>query len=74
MRSKFSNIPVPGDSIVLNGQALIAEGREDQMALRDELKGILDELTYSKLLEKDASTADAANSLQQKMPLPIVVG
>ena len=74
VRSKFSNIPVPGDSIVLNGQALITEGREDQMALRDELKGILDELTYSKLLEKDASTADAANSLQQKMPLPIVVG
>ena len=74
VRSKFANIPVPGDSIILNGQALISEGREEQDKLREELKSILDELTYSKLLEKDASTLDAANSIQTKMPLPIVVG
>jgi len=74
VRSKFASIPIPGEAVTLNGQALISEGREEQDKLREELKTTLDELTYPRLLEQDASAADAANNIQQKIPLPIIVG
>ena len=50
-------MPIPGESVTLNGPALIAEGREEQTTLRTELKETLDELTYQALAEKDASVA-----------------
>ena len=74
VRSKFASIPIPGEALTLNGSALITEGREEQEKLREELKTTLDELTYAKLMEKDASTTDAARSIQEKIPLPIIVG
>lgn len=74
VRSKFASLPIPGEAITLNGPALITEGRETQDKLREELKTILDELTYNKLMEKDAGIADATLSMQEKVPLPIIVG
>jgi len=74
VRSKFAAIPIPGESLTLNGPALIAEGREEQDKLREELKTTLDELTYAKLMEKDASITDTARAIQEKVPLPIIVG
>ena len=74
VRSKFASLPIPGEAITLNGPALITEGRETQEKLREELKTILDELTYNKLMEKDAGIADATLSMQEKVPLPIIVG
>ena len=74
VRSKFASIPIPGEALTLNGPALIAEGREEQDKLREELKITLDELTYAKLMEKDAALTDTAKSIQEKVPLPIIVG
>jgi len=74
VRSKFANVPIPGDAVTLNGSALISEGRDEQQKLREELKTTLDELTYAKLIEQDAGKSEAANKLQEKMPLPIIVG
>ena len=74
IRSKFASIPIPGEAISLNGSALITEAREEQDKLREELKTTLDELTYAKLMEKDAAVVSAAHSIQEKVPLPIIVG
>ena len=74
VRSKFGSIPIPGQDLTLNGSALITEGREEQEKLREELKTTLDELTYAKLMEKDAAVTDAAKSIQEKVPLPVFVG
>ena len=74
VRSKCANVPIPGDAVTLNGSALISEGRDEQQKLREELKTTLDELTYAKLIEQDAGKSEAANKLQEKMPLPIIVG
>ena len=74
IRSKFASIPIPGEAVNLNGSALITEAREEQDKLREELKTTLDELTYAKLMEKDAAVVDAAHSIQEKVPLPIIVG
>jgi len=74
IRGKFATIPIPGEAITLNGDALISHAKEEQSALRDELKGVLDELTYSKLAEQEATMADAAVNVQTKIPLPVFVG
>ena len=76
VRSKFGSIPIPGESVNLNGSALITEGQQEQEKLREELKTTLDELTYAKLAEQDAALIDSTTKIQQNMPypVPIVVG
>jgi len=74
VRSKFGAIPIPGESINLNGTALITEGKEEQDKLREELKTLLDELTYNKLAEGDAGLVDSAGKVLQQIPGAIFVG
>ena len=42
--------------------------------LREEMKTTLDELTYAKLSEQDATISDSILKVQEKMPLPVFVG
>ena len=51
IRSKFGQIPIPGNNVTLNGDKLISESREEQKGLREELQKVLDELTYEKITE-----------------------
>jgi hypothetical protein len=73
-RSKFGSIPIPGNDIQLNGSDLISQAKEEQSALRDELKEVLDELTYGKMIEGDAKMLDSTSEVQKHIPLPIYVG
>ena len=73
VRGKFASIPIPGESVTLNGDALLSQGKEEQEALRTELKELLDELTYNKLMEGDADKVDMVNKIQSKIPLTIFV-
>jgi len=73
-RSKFATIPIPGESVTLNGPALIDAAKGEQDSLREELKTVLDELTYNKLVESDANLAESTQNLQAKIPLAIFVG
>tara|TARA_A100001515_G_scaffold133041_2_gene121942 strand:- start:6704 stop:7996 length:1293 start_codon:yes stop_codon:yes gene_type:complete len=74
VRSKFATLPIPGDSVTLNGTALISEAREEQDKLRTELKETLDQLTYQALAEKDSSISDAVNNINKNMPAGVFVG
>ena len=74
VRSKFATIPIPGESVTLNGGDLISQGREEQDKLREELKTVLDELTYAKLAEQDAAVMDAVAKVNAGIALPIFVG
>jgi len=74
VRSKFATVPIPGESVTLNGPALISEGREEQDKLREELKTTLDELTYSALVESDADIVEASNKINTHVPNYIFVG
>ena len=74
IRSKLGSLPIPGNDVTLNGAALISEGKEEQNALREELKTVLDELTYVKLSEGDASLMNTVNETLQKVPYGIYVG
>lgn len=74
VRSKFGNVPIPGETVTLNGTALITEGKDEQEKLRTELKETLAELTYLKLTERDSTMADNAQKTLQKVPYHIYVG
>jgi hypothetical protein len=73
-RSKFATIPIPGENTTLNGPALIQSAKEEQIALRDELKTVLDELTYVQLTAKDSEIAANTETLLSKIPLAIYPG
>jgi|TARA_R100000455_G_C6265045_1_gene120280 hypothetical protein len=74
IRSKISTIPIPGDSVTLDGPALISQGQTEQEKLRDELKTIFDELTYAKIAQGDVELTDAVNKVQERIPMRIFVG
>ena len=74
IRGKFQTIPIPGESVNLNADALLSQSKEEQEKLREELKTILDELTYTELAKKDAEKSDATNDVQKRVPLIIFQG
>tara|TARA_R110001599_G_scaffold4323_2_gene22570 strand:+ start:1619 stop:2911 length:1293 start_codon:yes stop_codon:yes gene_type:complete len=74
IRSKFSTIPIPGSAVTLNGPALVSEAKAEQLALRDELKLVLDEMTYPKLAEQSAQTIENTTKTMQGVSLPVFVG
>jgi hypothetical protein len=74
IRSKFATIPIPGNSVTLNGPALVSEAKAEQAALRDELKGVLDEMTYPRLVAQTAEVVENTTKTMQGVPLPVFVG
>ena len=74
IRSKLSSIPIPGNEVTLNGPALVSEAKEEQTALRDELKTVLDEMAYGALMEGDAALQNNLQEVVGKIPMGIYVG
>ncbi len=74
VRSKLASIPIPGNDITLNGSALISEAKEEQNALREELKTVLDEMVYNKLAEGDAQLQASLSEVVKHIPNGIYVG
>ena len=70
VRSKFSNIPVPGTDLTLNGDALITQAREDQKDLKTQLKEMLETMTYDKIMEAAATRAEFINKQLSYVPMP----
>lgn len=74
IRSKIATIPIPGAATTLNGAALLSQATAEQKDLREELKKVLDELTYAKVAEGDGALTKAINEIQQKIPMTVYVG
>ena len=74
VRSKFGTLPIPGDSVTLNGPALLTEATTEKKELRDELKAILAEMTYPKIVEQQGTLSDNLQKVGQKIPSLVFVG
>lgn len=75
IRGKFGGaVPIPGDNITLNASDLLSQAKEEQNALRDELKTQLDEMTYPKLIASDNEMSENAKNVLADVPLKIFVG
>jgi len=73
-RRKFNTVPIPGESVTLDGEQLVSQSKEEQEMLREELKTVLDELTYSKLIASDAELIEGASKVMQGVPMTIFRG
>jgi len=74
VRGKFGSIPIPGESVTLNASDLLGQAKAEQDTLKEELKTILDEMTYKALAEKDAAMITAIDTVQQEVPMLIYQG
>lgn len=73
IRSKFQTIPIPGSELTLDGDTLVTQGIEKQNTLRDGLNTLLSEMTYDKVSERDALTAENINKQLRFIPFPIAI-
>lgn len=78
IRSKFSTVPIPGGDLTLNGTELVSQGRDDQEKMREQLNLLLNELTYTKLLEDEAAASENLQKILRNIPVPngraIIIG
>lgn len=74
IRGKFTQIPIPGESVTLNHSELLSQAKDEQQQLKDKLMEMLKETEYKELVKYDAETADATQNLFKNSPLPIFVG
>jgi hypothetical protein len=74
IRGKFATVPIPGESVTLNAAELLSQAKEEQEALRTELKEIMDQLTYAEIIKQDAEKATAVNDVQKRVPMIIYQG
>ena len=74
IRGKFATIPIPGNDITLNASDLLSQAKEEQQALKEELKAQLEKLTYGALIKGDAEMAADAEAVQTHVPMGIYTG
>jgi len=74
VRNKYSQIPIPGAEVTLNGDTLTASAATDKAALIEKLRGYFDETSRQALLERRKNESDFAQSELNKTPMTIFIG
>lgn len=74
VRGKVSTVPIPNGDLTLNGPQLIQEAREEMFMLKDELRALLDSMTYDTLAKQEAEQAESLMRQLARVPLGIYVG
>lgn len=72
IREKYKNLPIPtGGDVSLNGSELIQRGREDMLNLRQELREILEQMSYKNLMSERQELQEANMKEFSRIPLLI---
>jgi hypothetical protein len=74
VRSKYSTIPIPGESLQLDGATLRTEAQVEKEKLITEIRENLNEVSRTRQLEKQNQEAEYINTTLSKVPLPIYIG
>lgn len=76
IRRKIGNgtVPIPGGDMALDGGDLVSDGRAEMDALRDQLRGLLEEMSYEKMAQREADQADNVRRVLAGIPLKIYTG
>ncbi len=70
VRSKFKTLPIPGNDLTLDGEALIQEARDEMEKLKTTFLEFLGALTYDQVVEREATKAEALARIMKFMPMP----
>lgn len=73
IRSTYSNIPIPDGSITLNGPELISQAKSEMENLRQELREILEQLSYKNLMSERVELEEMAKKTASNIPLLIYI-
>ena len=68
IRRKWDRIPIPGDSIQLDGTTMVAEGITLMQQLEEKLREDLDKLTVQNVMKEQAEMADALKNQYKNFP------
>jgi hypothetical protein len=74
IRGKYSEIPIPGSEVTLNGADLISKGKETQLALRDKLRLDFEDMSRRAQLERKQSENQSISSTLNDVPMFIYLG
>jgi hypothetical protein len=74
VRGKYSQIPIPGDTVTLNQADLLTSATTDKTALIEKLRAYFDETSREALLERRKNESDYAQSELNKSPMTIFIG
>ena len=74
VREKYSQIPIPGSEISLDGAALRSEAQTEKEALMTQLRETLEELSRKVQFENKSNEARQQQEMLQKVPLAIYIG
>lgn len=73
VRGKYQNVPIPGDSVVLNSSDLLTSSGTEKLALLEKLRGDLDETSRKAQLEKSASETQFIQQQLNNVPLMLYI-
>ena len=74
IRGKYSEVPIPGSEVTLNGADLISKGKETQLALRERLRLDFEEMSRRAQLERKQSEQASLSDTLREIPLLIYIG
>lgn len=74
IREKYSQIPIPGAEISLDGAALRSEAQTEKEALMTQLRETLEELSRKIQFENRNNEANQHQEMLRKVPLAIYIG
>ena len=73
-RNKYSQIPIPGAEVTLNGDTLATQGIAEQEALITRLRDYFDQTSRQALLERRAAESVARVAEINQVPMTIFIG
>jgi hypothetical protein len=74
IREKYSQIPIPGSEISLDGAALRSEAQTEKEALMTQLRETLEELSRKVQFDNRNTEANQHQEMLRKVPLAIYIG
>lgn len=74
VRGKYSTVPIPGDTVTLNGSDLISAATNEKERLIDRLRAYLGETSREKLLERRNAESTFIEQELNRVPRAIYIG
>lgn len=74
VRNKYTNIPIPGSDVTLNGGDLLSGGEKDRDALVEKLRTYFDETSRRAMLERRRDESQFRNEEMNYIPMTIFIG
>ena len=74
VRNKYSQVPIPGAEVTLNGDNLVSSAATEKDALIERLRTYFDDTSRQKLLERRAAESVARVQEISQVPMTIFIG